>query len=165
MDPKGGLLALCNSSRLLLLNPGCLPQSLHQSNQFILEESITSHKALINKLSTWIFFDIESQEYKDGFRVEIPMDSDVKHVSFHEKGDYLATVCPNAQGQNNVVLVHSLQKGATQRPFNKSKGGVQKVCFHPNKPFLFILTQKNTYIYNLQKQVIMKYYLKFYKNF
>ena len=96
---------------------------------------------------------MDDPEYKDGSRIEIKMETAVKYVIFHEKGDYFASVNPEASQQNDVVLVHSLGKGTTMRPFNKSKGGVLKVCFHPNKPFLFVMTKKNTYIYNLQKQV------------
>jgi len=152
-DLKGGLLALANDTRLILLNPDCISQSNYQNNQFLLEETETNHKALTNKLLDWTFFENTSKEWKEGQRLEISLNASIKHVAFHEKGEYLATVCPNSSQQNDVVMVHSLQKGTSQRPFNKSKAGIQKVEFHPNKPFLFLLTQKNTYIYNLQKQV------------
>jgi len=118
-----------------------------------LEECQQNHEKIPTKISNWHFYPKDSEEYAQGMRIEIPMTSIVKHVTFHEKGDYFATVAPSAPQQNDIVLVHSLNKGATQRPFNKSKAGVQKVYFHPSKPYLFILTQKNTYIYNLQKQV------------
>ena len=153
-DTRCGLLAVCNESRTILLNPDCLPSGNYHANQLAIEESQQSHEKATSKLLTWVFFAKDSEEYAQGQRIEITMTAAVKHVSFHEKGDYFATVSPNASQQNDIVLVHSLHKGASQRPFNKSKAGIQKVYFHPSKPFLFILTQKNTYIYNLQKQVL-----------
>lgn len=155
-DEKGGILAICNESRTLLLSPECLPSQNRQSNQLLFEESQASYEKLPTKLVEWKFFPANSEEFSQGMRVEIAMSSTVKFVAFHEKGDYLATVSPQASQQNDVVLIHSLHKAASQRPFNKSKAGIQKVAFHPTKPILFILTQKNTYVYNLQKQVYGK---------
>lgn len=155
-DVKGGILGLCNENSLLLMNLDCIPQSCYQNNQISLEEAAASHKENKNQPLEWVFLSAESktEQYKQGVRIEIKFNSPVKFVSFHEKGDYFATVCPNAAQQNDIVFVHSLSKGSSQRPFNKTKPGIQKVCFHPNKPFLFVLGQKNTYIYNLQKQVL-----------
>ncbi len=57
--------------------------------------------------------------------------------------------CVHAQ----AVLVHQLSKGATQNPFRKNRGRVQRVAFHPSKPFFFVAAQNHVRIYNLAKQV------------
>ena len=44
----------------------------------------------------------------------------------------------------------------TQSPFQKSKGLVTSVKFHPNKPFLFMATQRNVRVYNLVNQEMVK---------
>ena len=78
----------------------------------------------------------------------------VKQVVWHAKGDYFATVCPD--GANRSVLIHQLSKRRSQIPFNKSKGLVQCILFHPIRPFLFVATQTHVRIYNLTKQELSK---------
>jgi len=80
----------------------------------------------------------------------------VRHVAFHAKGNYIGTVCPNAANNYDQVYIHLLSKGASQRPFSKSKTKILKIDFHPIKPILFIMTQRNVYVYNLQQQSLSK---------
>jgi ribosome biogenesis protein ERB1 len=51
------------------------------------------------------------------------------------------------------VLVHQLSRHSSQNPFRKNRGRVQRVAFHPLKPFFFVATQNAVRIYNLAKQV------------
>lgn len=60
---------------------------------------------------------------------------------WHAKGDYLASVNPDAIA--NAVLIHRLSKQQTQAPFSKSKGSVQRVLFHSARPILFVATQRH----------------------
>lgn len=53
-------------------------------------------------------------------------------------------------------MVHQLSKGKSQAPFNKLKGLIQRVIFHPNKPLFFVATQQSVRIYNLMKQEMIK---------
>ena len=78
----------------------------------------------------------------------------VKQVTWHAKGDYFATVC--ADGANRAVLIHQLSKRRSQIPFNKAKGLVQSILFHPIRPFLFVATQRHVRVYNLTKQELSK---------
>ena len=78
----------------------------------------------------------------------------VKQVTWHAKGDYFATVCP--EGLNRSVLIHQLSKRRSQIPFSKAKGLVQCVMFHPIRPYLFVATQRHVRIYNLMKQELTK---------
>ncbi|KAL4425519.1 hypothetical protein ABPG75_009535 [Micractinium tetrahymenae] len=78
----------------------------------------------------------------------------IKHVTWHARGDYFATVAPT--GNTQAVLVHQLSKGASQNPFRKNRGRVVRVLFHPSKPFFFVATQQNVRVYNLAKQALAK---------
>lgn len=84
------------------------------------------------------------------------MNDQIKSLSVHAKGDYISTVAPMASKKNESVLVHSLSKGMSSQPFNKTKGIVEKVLFHSKKPILFILTRRHCFVYNLQKQATVK---------
>ncbi|RLN97770.1 hypothetical protein BBJ28_00021019 [Nothophytophthora sp. Chile5] len=89
-----------------------------------------------------------------GIRVVLHHTTDVTDVSWHNKGDYLATVAPGAG--SGAVLIHQLSKRKTQNPFHKSVGQVQAVLFHPSKPFFFHATQRHVRVYNLVKQAMVK---------
>jgi ribosome biogenesis protein ERB1 len=87
--------------------------------------------------------------------VALYTNKDISHVKWHKKGDYFVTVSPKAQAA--AVLIHQLNKATSQQPFSKNKGGeVQKACFHPNKPFLFVATKEHIKIYHLVKQTMVK---------
>ena len=90
--------------------------------------------------------------------MHVEFNSDVKNLTFHAKGDYFGTVCPNSSSNIDQVFIHSLSKGGSQRPFTKSKGKILKVEFHRKKPILFLMTQRNVYVYNLQQQVIQNFF-------
>ncbi|KAJ1987528.1 Ribosome biogenesis protein erb1 [Dimargaris cristalligena] len=79
----------------------------------------------------------------------------VRQVVWHHKGDYFATVCPMGSGNvqsGSTVLIHMLSKHRTQRPFQTTKGPVQKVVFHPIAPHLIVATQRYVRIYDLMRQ-------------
>lgn len=78
----------------------------------------------------------------------------VRQVSWHAKGDYFATVCPD--GANRSVLIHQLSRRRSQIPFSKAKGLVQRVLFHPVRPYLLVATQRHVRIYDLGKQQLCK---------
>jgi len=98
----------------------------------------------------------EPEEYEKGIRMKIEYRGsfELRFVTWHYKGDYFATVCP--EGNRSAVHVHQLSKMQTQNPFNKSKGRITCVRFHPSKPHFFVVTQKNIRIYNLAEQQLIK---------
>ncbi len=156
-DLKGGLLALANEERLIVYNLDIIPNVNYQNNESNLSDSKESHEAETKHLIKWNYLENAADDYSNyGKRLIIQVDGAIKFLTFHEKGDYIATVSPTAEKQNEQVLVHCISKGQSQRPFSKSKGNVQRVLFHPTKPYMFIVTKKNTYIYNIQKQVNKK---------
>ncbi|WFD20799.1 Ribosome biogenesis protein erb1 [Malassezia caprae] len=83
-----------------------------------------------------------------------------KQVCWHARGDYLATVCPEAGGR--AVLMHQVSKHRSQAPFRRTKRSgrsslaVQAVCFHPTRPHLFVATQRYVRVYDLLQQALVK---------
>ncbi|KAI9256748.1 NUC169 domain-containing protein [Helicostylum pulchrum] len=102
---------------------------------------------------TWVRAS-EADEEKYGYKVRIQHTQVVKQVTWHRKGDYLATVSPDAK--NLAVLIHQISKHQTQTPFKKLKGLVQKVAFHPIKPIFFVATQIYVRVYDLMQQQLVK---------
>lgn len=77
-------------------------------------------------------------------------------MDWHVKSDYLLSVSPTSAKKNEVVWVHSVSKGQSQRPFAKSKSSLEKAVFHPTKPLLILMCRKSLYIYNLAKHQMVK---------
>ena len=90
-----------------------------------------------------------------GPAIVIKLNSLVKSVRFHKRGDYFVTIASPQSGASSV-LIHQLSKGTTQQPFSKSKGEAQTACFHPSKPFLFVASQSYIRVYHLVKQSLVK---------
>lgn len=87
----------------------------------------------------------EGEHWNNGIRIILNHFKTVKQVTWHGKGDYFATVMPD--GQNRSVLINQLSKRRSQLPFNKSKGLIQCVLFHPIRPYLFVavsISNRNT---------------------
>ncbi|KAJ3286890.1 Ribosome biogenesis protein 1 [Rhizoclosmatium sp. JEL0117] len=89
-------------------------------------------------------------DFARGYRVVLHFNKSVTNVVWHRKGDYFSTVCP--EGGGSAVSIHQISKKQTQHPFKKSYGLVQKVQFHPKKPWLFVATQRYIRVYNLIQQ-------------
>lgn len=98
-------------------------------------------------LVTW-----SQQENFQALRVK--HNQDVVSISWHHKGDYFASVAPDAN--TRAVLIHQLSKQQTQNPFRKLHGRVVAVLFHPSRPFLFVATKMHIRVYNLAKQQLSK---------
>ncbi|KAL4241279.1 Ribosome biogenesis protein ERB1 [Abortiporus biennis] len=77
-----------------------------------------------------------------------------KQISWHRRGDYLATVS-SGEGQGGV-WIHQISRRHSQAPFKKIKGSVQLVLFHPSKPNFFVATQRYVRVYNLAEQKLLK---------
>mmetsp|Transcript_22328 Transcript_22328/g.43433 ORF Transcript_22328/g.43433 Transcript_22328/m.43433 type:complete len:536 (+) Transcript_22328:1-1608(+) len=87
-------------------------------------------------------------------RMIIDVKKRMKSLAWHPKGDYLA-----AAGSDSTALsvqIHRVTRCRTHVPFSKSKGFVQQVAFHPNKPFFFVVTKRHIRVYNLVKQEMVK---------
>jgi ribosome biogenesis protein ERB1 len=151
-------LAVCVEEFVILLAPPVLPKRDVEAISMVIEEAANIYATIPEekRIRPWEFFNAESADYGKGYRLKITFEFPVKGITFHHKGDYFATISPNTQKNNEQVYVHSLSKAASQRPFAKSKSNIQRAAFHPTKPFIFIVTQRHIYIYNLQQQALTK---------
>ncbi|CAM9623299.1 unnamed protein product, partial [Ectocarpus sp. 12 AP-2014] len=96
----------------------------------------------------------EGSDGEVGPRVVLRCEREVCCVTWHGKGDYLASV---SRGEDRrAVMIHQVSKASTQCPFRKTKGEVQCVKFHVSKPFLFVATKQQVRIYHLIKQMLVK---------
>lgn len=90
----------------------------------------------------------------EGVVVQVTVKMTIKHLAWHRRGDYVASVSP--EGQNRAVAIHQLSRHTSQTPFRKSKGLIQRVEFHPSRPILFVATQRYIRSYDLAKQELIK---------
>ncbi|KAL7424185.1 Ribosome biogenesis protein erb1 [Cryptotrichosporon argae] len=93
-------------------------------------------------------------ERERGVLVYVEVPGTPKQVAWHRKGDYFATVATEAANQS--VLIHQLSKHATQSPFRKTPGQVQRVSFHPSRPHFFAATQRYVRVYDLAAQTLLR---------
>lgn len=84
--------------------------------------------------------------------------SAVVDLVWHRKGEYLATVSETRATSRGQVMIHHTVKRQSQNPFTAktTKGKVQKVLFHPNKPIFFLATQTHVSVFHLLRQVLLK---------
>ncbi|XP_056153786.1 ribosome biogenesis protein bop1 isoform X2 [Lampris incognitus] len=97
----------------------------------------------------------EGEEFNQGIHLKIQHPKAVHQVTWHAKGDYLASVMPDTSSHLQV-LIHQLSKRQSQNPFRRNKGLVQSVSFHPVRPYFFVATQRSVRVYNLIKQELTK---------
>lgn len=90
----------------------------------------------------------------EGVLVKFSLRKTVKVISWHRRGEYFSTVCP--QAQSSAVAIHTISKHLTQLPFRKLKGLAQSASFHPSKPIFLIATQRVIRSYDLSKQELVK---------
>eukprot|EP01022_Parablepharisma_sp_SALTPOND_P036115 TRINITY_DN976_c0_g1_i1.p1 TRINITY_DN976_c0_g1~~TRINITY_DN976_c0_g1_i1.p1 ORF type:complete len:1142 (+),score=102.52 TRINITY_DN976_c0_g1_i1:9391-12816(+) len=167
---------------IVLVNPGLVPLDQSKATDALLANYGKAHSAELLKKGEEIDQDNEEEEKKGKKkksqpkvvweyyadtdseytlkhkRVHIKLEVVPQKLVWHGKGDYFATVASHTQTAKQV-LVHSLSKSRSQALFAKSKGIVECVEFHPEKPFFFVATRKSVYLYNLQKQVLIKKFL------
>ena len=104
----------------------------------------------------WEFLDETNEEFiKKDIRVVLEFEYILKKIDWHSKGDYFATLASNIQ-VSTQVLIHSLSKAQTQKPFSKSKGIIETLSFHPTKPLFFVCNDQQVFCYNLQKQTLTR---------
>ncbi|XP_037090870.1 ribosome biogenesis protein bop1-like isoform X2 [Pollicipes pollicipes] len=92
-------------------------------------------------------------EWAQGLRLTINISRQCKQVTWHAKGDYFATVAPDAG--NTSVLIHQMSRWRSQMPFRKTQRA-QAAAFHPLRPYFFVATQNHVKVFNLVKQELSK---------
>ncbi|MBN3321804.1 BOP1 protein, partial [Atractosteus spatula] len=150
-NPAICLVALTLGQKVVVVNPG-LGDRLVSSATDQLISSYEEQEEQKPQPVQWIV--PEGKDFEKGLRLIISHPKSVKQVTWHGKGDYLASVLPD--NGNMQVLIHQLSKRRSQNPFRKSKGLVQCVSFHPIRPYFFVATQRYVRVYNLIKQELTK---------
>lgn len=93
------------------------------------------------------------EEWSKGIRLMINVSRPCKQITWHAKGDYFATVAPDAG--NTSVLIHQMSRWRSQMPFRKTQRA-QAAAFHPLRPYFFVATQNHVKVFNLVKQELSK---------
>jgi len=89
--------------------------------------------------------------------VKCALAAPARTVAWHARGDYLATVSPDAIASMQCV-VHRCSRRSSQAPLKRGdKGGqIQSCVFHPSKPFLFVASRTTVRLYHLARQELVK---------
>jgi len=141
---------------LYIIHPKKIANLAKHANaeQFFPNDPPNAHNIRVKSFIEWK--KPEPADYERGVRMLIEFKGDLclEFVTWHHKGDYIATVCP--EGNRSAVFIHQLSKMQTQNPFTKNKGRISCVRFHPTRPHFFVVGQKNIRIYNLSEQQLIK---------
>lgn len=152
------LAAVTLDNKVLLINTGVGDKVIvDRTNEILTEEPDNTGyvpPVRVAQAIKWTNKKKEMKDYPAGTLIAIEHFKAVSKVTWHAKGDYFASLCP--EGDNKSVFIHQLSKWRTQLPFNKAKGLVQTILFHPIRPFLFVATQRNVRVYDLVKQELAK---------
>lgn len=140
-NAKLSIVAVATGSRLLLINPKVGDKLLIKKTDDLLAESPNLDVIENERIKAAVQWSTaEPDEQEKGVRVVITHFKPIRQVTWHGRGDYLATVMP--EGANRSALIHQLSKRRSQIPFSKSKGLIQCVLFHPVKPCFFVAVSK-----------------------
>uniref|UniRef100_A0A667XPE3 Ribosome biogenesis protein BOP1 n=1 Tax=Myripristis murdjan TaxID=586833 RepID=A0A667XPE3_9TELE len=141
-------------SRVLLLSPSLADRQVVSASELLLSDKEGAEPVQgAESLVTWS--EAEGEELNEGIRLKIQHPKAVHQVAWHAKGDYLASVMPD-HSSHLQVLIHQVSRRRSQNPFRRNKGLVQRVSFHPLRPYFFVATQRSVRIYNLLKQEMTK---------
>ncbi|XP_032366511.1 ribosome biogenesis protein bop1 [Etheostoma spectabile] len=140
------LLAVALDSVVLVLSPSLADRQVVLSSERLLSAPQEAEPNEGAGPVTWS--ETEGEELTQGIRLKIQHPKAVQQVTWHAKGDYLASVMPD-HSSHMQVLIHQLSRRRSQNPFRKNKGLVQCVSFHPVRPYFFVGTQRSVRIYNL----------------
>ncbi|XP_061110083.1 ribosome biogenesis protein bop1 [Conger conger] len=150
-NPAVCLVAVCFNQTVLVLNPGLGDKLTCSSTDQLISSYVEPEEEKTQSVQ-WVA--AEGRDQEKGVRLTINHPKAVRQVTWHGKGDYLASVMPD--NSSLQVLIHQISKRRSQNPFNKNKGLVQCVSFHPIRPYFFVATQRSVRVYNLIKQELTK---------
>ena len=127
-----------------------------QNENKIDEENLKDESKTINNAFEWKIPKKNSKKEKNNILFYMKWkQGKLKNFIFHNKGDYFATLTKNSSGKTNI-FIHSLTKMTYQLPISHIKGNVNNFIFHPKKPYFIVCTNSNIFIYNLQKQELIR---------
>nr|XP_044636822.1 ribosome biogenesis protein BOP1 isoform X2 [Equus asinus] len=145
------LVAVAVEDAVLLLNPALGDRLVVGSTDQLLSGfSPPAEPAL--QPAHWL--EASEEERQEGLRLRIRHGKPVTQVTWHGRGDYMAVVL--AAPGHTQVLIHQLSRRRSQSPFRRSHGQVQRVAFHPARPFLLVASQRSVRLYHLLRQELTK---------
>ncbi|XP_058035045.1 ribosome biogenesis protein BOP1 isoform X2 [Ahaetulla prasina] len=150
-NPTVCLVAVAVEQAVLLVNPSLGDKLLGGATDQLLEGYVAPEEGRLQPV-TWE--EATEEEHRLGVRLRLRFGKPLTQVTWHGKGDYFATVV--SDNSHLQVLIHQASKRWSQAPFRRSKGQVQRVLFHPLRPFFFVATQRFVRIYHLLKQELTK---------
>lgn len=153
-NSQKSLVAVASGKDIILINPGVGEKSLVTSTDDFFREESENNPESDAGIAKWTIVDEKSEEWQKGWRVVIRHKFEVKQICWQTRGDYFAGLMPT--GGNKSVVIHQLSKRRSQVPFSKSKGIIQRILFHPTRPYFCVATQRYVRIYNLMKQQLNK---------
>ncbi|XP_038133061.1 ribosome biogenesis protein bop1 [Cyprinodon tularosa] len=152
-NPALCLVAVAVESAVLILSPALADKQVISSSEKLL--TAQTEEGPSEGSQTVVWSETEGEELNQGIRLKIQHPKAVHQVTWHSKGDYLASVMPD-HSSHQQVFIHQLSRQRSQNPFRRNKGLVQAVSFHPIRPYFFVATQRSVRIYNLVKQEMTK---------
>ncbi|XP_062987318.1 ribosome biogenesis protein BOP1 [Elgaria multicarinata webbii] len=150
-SPTVCLVAIAVEQSVLLVNPGLGDKLLYGATDQLLEGYVAPEE---ERPQPVVWEEAAGEDWAQGVRLVVRHGKPLKQVTWHGKGDYFATVV--SDNSHLQVLIHQASKRWSQAPFRRSKGQVQRVLFHPLRPFFFVATQRFVRVYNLLKQELTK---------
>ncbi|CAH2041807.1 unnamed protein product, partial [Iphiclides podalirius] len=158
--PAAGLslVAAAVGQRLLLLNPGAAAgarRTAAATDALLADAPPASDERMDERTAACVQWQpADAAQWARGVRLSVAHFRPVQHVSWHARGDYLAATLE--EGAARSVLVHQLSRRRSQLPFRRAPGRVQCVAFHPQRPLLFVATQRAVRVYDLVKQELVR---------
>lgn len=164
------LVVICSVSHVFFVMPKYLDKAQKEKLMDIVKNKIypliteNSEKEIdlsdktrtVNDAFIWKIPKQKSKKEKDGVLFYMKWkQGTVKSITWHNKGDYFSSLSKNAQGKSQV-FIHSLTKMTHQLPISHIKGNANTMLFHPSKPYFIVATNTNIFIYNLQKQEMVR---------
>ncbi|KAI6174986.1 Ribosome biogenesis protein BOP1-like protein [Aphelenchoides bicaudatus] len=137
----------CESQTVTLMNIECGDKlRVSKTREFLENIDLNQEREAGDESPKW-------SRNKQG-NIEITLPDNVRQVTWHKRGDFFATVGFSSSAK--TIYVHRISTSKSQKPFNKSKGSVQQVLFHPTKPQFFIATKQHIRLYDLSKCALLK---------
>ena len=144
---------------LKIVNEKIKPLIIENNNMKKINNEEEEKNETKNDCFIWKIPKVNSKKEKNGilFYLKFKQGS-VHNITWHNKGDYFATLSKNSSGKPQI-FIHSITKMTHQLPISHIKGNVNAMSFHPNKPYFIVGTNSNLFIYNLQKQELVRKFI------
>uniref|UniRef100_A0A2K6RFU9 Ribosome biogenesis protein BOP1 n=1 Tax=Rhinopithecus roxellana TaxID=61622 RepID=A0A2K6RFU9_RHIRO len=150
-SPAVCLVAAAVEDSVLVLNPALGDRLMADNTDQLLSAFVPPEEPPLQP-ARWL--EASEEERQVGLRLRVCHGKPVTQVTWHGRGDYLAVVLAT-QGHTQV-LIHQLSRRRSQSPFRRSHGQVQRVAFHPARPFLLVASQRSVRLYHLLRQELTK---------